>query len=166
MKRAFIFVAILLTLMAPLASSESGQALIENANSFDGKTVTFRGEAIGVMIRGDYAWVNILDGDYAIGVWCRAENAKKVSIIGDYGHVGDTVEMTGTFHLACTEHGGDLDIHADNFTIVAQGRDVDRSADMRVVALSVALLAVAIIVVFYSWRIRNEKQKIMPWPSY
>ena len=69
MKKAFIFVAILLTLMAPLASSESGQALIENAGSFDGKTVTFRGEVIGVMPRGDFAWVNILDGDYAIGVW-------------------------------------------------------------------------------------------------
>jgi hypothetical protein len=165
MKKAFIFAAILLTLMAPLASSESGQALIENANSFDNKTVTFRGEAIGVMIRGDYAWVNILDGDYAIGVWCRAVDAKKVSFIGDYSHVGDNVQVAGTFHMACDEHGGDLDIHADNLVVTA-GREVDRSADMRVVALSVALLAVAIIVVFYSWRIRNEKQKILPWPSY
>ncbi len=166
MKRALIFAAILLTLMAPLASSESGRALIENADSFDNQTVTFRGEAIGVMIRGDYAWVNLLDNEgYAIGIWCSAENAKKISFIGDYSHTGDTVEVAGTFHMACTEHGGDLDIHADNLVVTA-GREVDRPADMRVVALSVALLAVAIIVVFYSWRIRNEKRKIMPWPSY
>jgi hypothetical protein len=166
MKKAFIFVAILLTLMAPLASSESGQSLIENANSFDGKTVTFRGEAIGVMIRGDYAWVNILDGDYAIGVWCRAENAENVSFIGDYSHTGDTVEVAGTFHMACTEHGGDLDIHADNFAIVAQGREVDRSTSLPLAALSIVLAAAAIFITFYLWRIRNEKQKIMPWPSY
>ncbi|MCJ7719950.1 MAG: DNA-binding protein [Candidatus Hadarchaeum sp.] len=166
MKKAFIFVAILLTLMAPLASSESGQALIENANSFDGKTVTFRGEVIGVMTRGDYAWVNILDGDYAIGVWCRAVDAKKVSFIGDYSHTGDTVEVAGTFHLACTEHGGDLDIHADNFAIVAQGREVDRSTSLPLAALSIVLASVAIFITFYLWRIRNEKQKILPWPSY
>jgi len=168
MKKAFLVAAILLTLMAPLASSESGQSLIENANSFDGKTVTFRGEAIGVMTRGDFAWVNILDGEYAVGVWCRADNAKKVSFIGDYGHVGDTVEVIGTFHMACelTEHGGDLDIHADNFTIVATGREVDRSANLPLAALSVVLVVVAIFVVFYTWRVRNEKQKILPWPSY
>ena len=144
MKKAFIFAAILLTLMAPLASSESGQTLIENASSFDGKAVTFRGEVIGVMTRGDYAWVNILDSGYAIGVWCRAVDAKKVSIIGDYSHVGDTVEVAGTFHMACTEHGGDLDIHADNFTMVAAGREVDRSTDLPVVALSIVT----------SWRLR------------
>jgi hypothetical protein len=166
MKKAFLFAAILLTLMAPLASSESGQALIENAGGFDGKTVTFRGEAIGVMTRGDFAWVNILDGDYAIGVWCRADNAKKVSFIGDYGHVGDIVQVTGTFHMACTEHGGDLDIHADNFTIVATGREVDRSANLPLAALSVVLVVVAIFVVFCTWRVRKETQKIMPWPSY
>jgi len=165
-KKAFIFAAILFTLMAPLASSESGRELIENAGSFDGKAVTFRGEVIGVMTRGDFAWVNILDNGYAIGVWCRAENAKKVSFIGDYGHVGDTVEVIGTFHMACVEHGGDLDIHADNFTIVAQGREVDRSTSLPLAALSVILVAVAIFITFYLWRIRKEREKILPWPSY
>jgi len=166
MKKAFIFAAILLTLMAPLASSESGQALIENAGSFDSKAVTFRGEVIGVMMRGDFAWVNIIDNGYAIGVWCRAENAKKVSFVGDYSHVGDTVEVAGTFHMACAEHGGDLDIHAENFTIVALGREVDRSTSLPLAALSVVLAAVAIFITFYLWRIRKERAKILPWPSY
>jgi len=165
MKKAFIFAAILLTLMAPLASSESGQALIENAGSFDGKTVTFRGEVIGIMTRGDFAWVNILDGDYAIGVWCRAVDAKKVSFIGDYGHIGDNVVVTGTFHMACAEHGGDLDIHADNLVVTA-GREVDRSTSLPLAALSIVLAAVAIFITFYLWRIRKERAKILPWPSY
>jgi hypothetical protein len=166
MKKAFIFAAILLALMAPLASTESGKALIENANGFDGKTVTFRGEVIGVMTRGDFAWVNVIDNGYAIGIWCRAENAKKVSFIGDYGHVGDTVEVVGTFHMACTEHGGDLDIHADNFTIVASGREVDRSTSLPLAALSIVLAAAAIFITFYLWRIRKEKEKILPWPFH
>jgi len=167
MKKAFIFAAILLTLMAPLASSESGQALIENAGRFDGMPVTFRGEVIGVMTRGDFAWVNLLDNEgYAIGIWCPAENAKKISFIGDYSHVGDNVQVAGTFHMACAEHGGDLDIHADNFTIVAQGREVDRSPSLPLAALSIVLAAVAIFITFYLWRIRKEREKILPWPSY
>jgi hypothetical protein len=166
MKKAFLFAAILLMLMAPFASAESGRALIENANGFDGKSVTFRGEVIGVLIRGDFAWVNILDNGYAIGVWSRAGDAKKVSFVGDYSHVGDTVEVIGTFHMACTEHGGDLDIHADNFTVVATGREVDRSASLPLAALSVALAAAAIFITFYLWRIRKEKEKILPWPFH
>ena len=166
MKKISLLIAIFLLLTPGIVRAESGRELLENANSFDGMPVTFRGEVIGVIIRGDFAWVNILDGDYAIGVWCRADNAENVSFIGDYRHVGDTVEVVGTFHMACTEHGGDLDIHVDNFTIVAMGREVDRSTSLPLAALSIVLAAVAIFITFYLWRIRKEREKILPWPSY
>jgi len=166
MKKISLLIAIFLLLTPGIVRAESGRELLENAAGFDGKAVTFRGEVIGVIIRGDFAWVNILDNGYAIGVWCRAENAKQVSFIGDYSHVGDTVEVAGTFHMACVEHGGDLDIHADNFTIVAQGREVDRSVSLPLAALSVVLAAVAIFITFHLWRIRKERAKILPWPSY
>lgn len=149
-------VAMLLLLMTPLAGAESGKALTENSAGFDGKTVTFRGEVIGVMMKGDFAWVNILDNEVAIGVWCHAEDARKVSVIGDYRHVGDKVEVVGTFHMACPEHGGDLDIHADNFTVVAVGRELDRPPSLSLIALSVTLVAAAIVLAFYLWHIRRE----------
>lgn len=154
----------LLLLIVPLARAESGEALIENSASFDGKTVTFTGEVIGVMMRGDYAWVNILDNGIAIGVWCRAEDARKVSIIGDYRHVGDTVEAVGTFYMADPEQGGDLDIHADNITVVATGRELDRPPSLLLVALSATFVVVAIFTVFFLRRIRKEREKIVPWP--
>jgi len=154
----------LLLLMVPLARAESGKALIENSAGFDGKTVTFRGEVVGVMMRGNFAWVNVLDNGIVIGVWCRAEDAGKVSVIGDYRHDGDNVEVIGTFHMACPEHGGDLDIHADNFTVVAAGRERDRPPSLLLVALSVAFVVAAIFVTFSLRRIRKEKEKIVPWP--
>jgi len=157
------FAAMLLLLMVPLASAESGKALIENSSGFDGKTVTFRGEVVGVMMRGNFAWINVLDNEVAIGVWCRAEDARKVSVIGDYRHYGDNVEVIGTFHMACPEHGGDLDIHADNFTVAA-GRERDRPPSLLITAFSVILVAAAIFVVFSLRRIRKEKEKIVPWP--
>lgn len=87
--------------------------LIERAREWDGKTVEYRGEAVGdVMKRGEYAWVNLHDGKNAIGVWCPRRLLGAVEILGDYRHTGDTLRVTGVFHRACPEHGGDLDIHA------------------------------------------------------
>jgi hypothetical protein len=156
--------AILLILIVPLARAESGKALIENSASFDGKTVTFTGEVIGVFIRGDYAWVNILDNEIAIGVLCRVEDARKVTVIGDYRHGGDTVTAIGTFHAADPKQGGDLDIHADNFIVVAIGKELSRSPSLPLVAFSVVLMVLAIFLAFFLRHIRKEKEKIVPWP--
>jgi len=156
--------AIFFLLVTPLVNAESGKALIENSAYFDGTIVTFRGEVIGVITRGDYAWVNILDNGVAIGVWCRAGDARKVSVVGDYRHIGDNVELVGTFHMACPEHGGDLDIHADSFTVVAAGLELDRPPSLLLVALSAAFVVAAIFTVFSLRHIRKEREKIMPWP--
>ena len=157
--------AMLLLLVTPLAGGESGRTLIENSAGFDGKTVNLRGEVIGVMMKGDFAWVNVLDNGDAIGVWCRASDARKVTVIGDYRHVGDMVEAVGTFHMACSKHGGDLDIHADRFAVVVAGRELDRSPSLPVVALSVVLVG-AVILVALLRRMREEKESTALWLSH
>jgi hypothetical protein len=165
MRKKICFLAVILLLfMIPPASAESGKELVENSVHFDNKVVTLRGEVVGVLMRGDYAWVNVLDNEVAIGVWCRANDAKKVSIVGDYTHTGDTVEVVGTFHFACTEHGGDLDIHAENFTVLASGKVVERAPNLLIVLLSTVLVAVAILTVFWLRRLRKERSEIAPWP--
>jgi hypothetical protein len=164
MKRIFLLITIFLLLMPGMVGAESGRELLEGAASFDGKRVTFSGEVVGVLMSGDFAWVNILDNGYAIGVWCRASDAKKVSIVGDYKHIGDIVQVTGTFHMACAEHDGDLDIHADNFTVLAVGQELDRSVNLPFAAISVILVAVAFLITFYLWRVRREREKVVPWP--
>ncbi len=162
--KACLLAVILLLFIIPPVSAESGKELVENSVHFDGMIVTFRGEVVGVLARGDSAWVNVLDNGVAIGVWCRAADAKKVSIVGDYTHIGDTVEVVGTFHFACTEHGGDLDIHAENFTVLASGKVVERAPDLLTVLLSAFFVALAIFTIFWFRRLREEKSKIVPWP--
>ncbi|MFA5118758.1 MAG: DNA-binding protein [Candidatus Omnitrophota bacterium] len=104
---------------APLSSDE----LISNAKGYDGEPVSFAGEVIGdIMFRGAHAWVNINDGESAIGVWMPGELAKKVRFTGSYKFIGDWVEITGVFHRACPEHGGDLDIHAQSIDKISTGR--------------------------------------------
>jgi len=165
MRRKVCFLAVVLLLfMVPPVSAETGKELVENSVRFDGATVTLRGEVVGVLMRGDYAWVNVLDNGVAIGVWCRANDAENVSIIGDYTHNGDNVEVVGTFHFACTEHGGDLDIHAENFTVLASGTPVERVPNLLAVLLSAVLVALAIFTIFWLRRLRKEKSEIVPWP--
>jgi len=163
---SFAFFAICILLSTSAVGAESGKTLVENSANFDGKTVVLRGEVIGVMERGDFAWVNVLDGEVAIGVWVRNEDARKISFVGDYRHVGDLVEVVGTFHMACPEHGGDLDIHADKFTVLTVGRGLDRPLNMPLALLSVALAAGAITLALYLRHVRREREKMVPVPSY
>jgi hypothetical protein len=117
----------------------SSGELVENPEAWDGKIITFTGEAITqAMVRGDHAWIHLNDDAYykrnveegaALGgynsghaVWLRKELADKISFFGDYRHQGDVVTVRGTFNAACAQHGGDMDIHADQLDIAAVGR--------------------------------------------
>jgi len=108
---SFTFCALSFTVSCaqPISSSE----LIKNAKDYDGKTVLYGGEVIGdIMRRGDFAWINVNDGQNAIGVWIDASMLKEITYTGSYRSKGDVVDIAGEFHRACPEHGGDLDIHA------------------------------------------------------
>jgi hypothetical protein len=103
----------------PLSSSE----LINNAKQFDGKIVVYEGEVIGdVMVRGNYAWINLNDGQNAIGIWIPASLGKEIVYTGSYKSKGDWIEITGIFHRACVVHGGDLDIHASALRKTSTGK--------------------------------------------
>jgi opacity protein-like surface antigen len=108
---------------------------------WNGRTVTFRGEAIGeVMVRGDYAWIHLNDDAYMIknveegaklggynsgmAVWVPAALTKAIDTYGDYQHEGSIVEVSGVFNGACKEHGGDVDIHATSLRLLVPGHDV------------------------------------------
>lgn len=105
----------------------SSSELIKNAKEYDGKLITYSGEVIGeVMLRGDFAWVNINDGDNALGIWMSAPLAKEIKFTGNYKTRGDKLEITGIFNRACLEHGGDLDIHAQRLRRLGEGREINQ----------------------------------------
>jgi len=105
----------------PLSSGE----LIGNARNYDEKFVLYQGEAIGeIMKRGEFAWININDGENAIGVWVPIALVKEVFLMGSYKQKGDLVEVSGVFNRNCPEHGGDMDIHAREIIKVSKGRHI------------------------------------------
>ncbi len=103
----------------PLSSTE----LINKAKEYDGKSVVYAGEAIGdVMVRGNFAWVNVNDGENAVGVWMSKELAGEIKVTGSYHAKGDRLEITGVFQRNCVQHGGDMDIHAQGIRKISPGK--------------------------------------------
>jgi hypothetical protein len=134
----------------------SSRQLIGHSRDFDGKPVEFKGELIGEpMRRGDHLWLNVSDGDSAIGVWVLRSVVPAVRYFGVYSVRGDTVLVYGLFHRNCPEHGGDMDIHAESITIVAPGETVSHLLKPAAMAWASGLCALALIA-FLFWRRRER----------
>ncbi|WPX09075.1 hypothetical protein [Anaerocellum danielii] len=161
MRKFWIILLILIGLVAKVsletafAKPIDSNTLINNAFKYDGKMVEFQGEAIGeIMKRGDFAWVNIHDGQNAIGIFMRYEDAKKIRYLGRYRVKGDIVYVKGTFNRACKEHGGDLDIHAQKVEIVKRGYKVDERVDK---ARAVVGIGIFLLGSFLMWVVFRNK---------
>jgi len=74
---------------------------------------------------------------------------------GSYVATGDRLRVVGTFHRACVEHGGDLDIHADSVEVLQGGAAQEHPASAAEIALAAALLAVG-AVTSSLWRRRER----------
>lgn len=133
----------------------SSKRLIEYAKFYDGKVVTYKGEAVtAIMKRGEYGWVNINDGDNAIGVWCKASALDTIKFLGGYKTRGDIVEIVGVFNRECQEHGGDLDIHADTLSVKRTGYQFTEKVDPgRIRLIALFFIATMLIAVVFRKRI-------------
>jgi hypothetical protein len=135
-------------------------ALIENAAAWDGRGISFAGEAVGeALARGDHAWLYVNDDAYQArdleagrpragfnsgqAIWLPAELARRVRLFGDYRNEGDAVRVSGEFHAACREHGGDMDIHATGLVVVREGHAVTHRLNSRRLGIGLGLLLLA-----------------------
>ena len=126
-----------------LAQPVSSAHLIDNAQSYHGQSVIYSGEVIGdIMIRGEYAWVNVHDGQQAIGIWLPKNLAETILYTGSYKAKGDWVEIAGIFHQVCKDHAGELDIHATSLKKIHSGYFISRVFNRRRMNKAVILLAV------------------------
>ncbi|MFH0827168.1 MAG: DNA-binding protein [Candidatus Omnitrophota bacterium] len=138
------------------AQPVSSEDLIKNALEYDGKTVVYEGELIGdIMKRKEFAWVNVKEGESAIGIWIHRSLLQDVAYTGSYKSKGDTVEVTGIFHRACPEHGGDLDIHAETLDVTGRGRTVTEKMNPDKKNMAVMLLGALCLVWISSLFIRK-----------
>jgi len=147
-------------------NEHSSGELVEEPKRFDGTEVEFTGEVIGeVMVRGENAWIHINDDSYylknveegaklgglnsGMAVYLPADLTDSITYYGDYQHEGDVVTITGTFNAACSQHGGDLDIHATGLEVDVPGHVVvDQVMPWKLtLAIVLALLAAGLFIV-------------------
>lgn len=141
---------------APVTSTE----LISNAGRYNGETVVFEGEIIGdIMLRGSYAWINVNDGNNALGVWVKNEMLRGIRYGGSYSQRGDKIEVIGLFNRSCIEHGGDIDIHASSVKVIQPGgvniRELDQHKKQFVKQAFIVLVIVWILSLL---KIRRKKK--------
>jgi len=176
--RICALIALLIGLASPglavQAEAVRSRLLLENPAAWDGKEVAFSGEAIGeAMPRRGGAWLHLNDDAYqwrnieegetlggynsGLAVWVPEASLQPLRFFGDYRHTGDVVLVRGTFHAACREHGGDLDIHAASLEIVREGHPVAHRLDVGRLRTAIGLLAVAGLLFVLDRRSRRRR---------
>ena len=138
------------------AAVVTSEDLLKNAEKYDAEIVIFKGEVIGdIMIRNDFAWINVRDEFGAIGVFCPKDLVSEIKYQGSYKFKGDVVSLRGVFNRACSQHGGDTDIHAEKITIIEEGREILHSLQPQKVKASIILLAIAFVLAILHLVIRR-----------
>lgn len=138
--------------------------ILSEPDSKEGQIVQFVGEAIGDAItsssQGDMTWVQVSSttpgSEASISVLMTTEQAKQIDHFGRYGVTGTMVQVRGTFHQACSEHDGLLDLHATNVAVIAHGEE--HPDELNPVGFVPGIIAVliggALMAVFYVVRER------------
>ena len=157
LKLMFLF---LVLVTVPCAASERTikiNDLVERATSLNNKEVVVQGEVIGEALeRGEYAWININDKTNAIGIWVKKSDIDQIQCYGDYKHQGDTVKVVGTFHRACSEHGGDVDIHCTEIDIVEAGYVIKEQISVHKIIVATALILISLIMISIYLKIKKS----------
>jgi len=135
------------------AQSIASAELIANTRQYDGKTVSFQGEVIGdIMPREKFVWMNVSDGQNAIGVWAIADLIQGILYSASYTTIGDQVKIRGTFNRRCSQHGGDLDIHALSVEKINSGMGIHETINKVKLFLVILLGGLCLILILIRFR--------------
>lgn len=152
----FLLIFFMLAITTLVFAAVSSEELIKTSEQYDGKEVSFKGEAIGdILQQGNFTWINVRDKYAAIGIFSSAELTEKIKYKGSYKVKGDIVLVRGVFHRACAQHGADTDIHADKITIVNGGEEIRHTADKKKIKAAIILPAIAFVLAMLQLIVRR-----------
>lgn len=146
---------------APVGVS-SGE-LIDCPGAYDGRTVIYEGEVVrAVLRRGERAWVQLNDdvyglrigplpahratmgGNSGMPVSIPADDADRITYVGDARAQGDRLRVEGTFHRADPSDAGGPTIQADHVEVTAPGQPVHQPITPPRVVVALLLAATAL----------------------
>jgi len=164
------------------AASVTITDLTDEPTDYDNKEVVFSGEAIGDILRAHdgYVWVTLTDHENAgivtdtgdpsdiartsfdinasISVLMTNEQAALITNLGRYRVEGTTLEITGSFYLACEEHQGQSDVHATSVKVVTPGGKLSQSPRISLLIVGIVLICVGVALTFLFRVLRNRQR--------
>lgn len=130
---------------------------------YDKQTVQVTGEVVGDRITagdGRHCWLQLASpSDWStVSVYLTNESADKVDAYGAYGRKGTTLQVRGTFNLACPDHDGASDLHAQVVTVTEKGKATPDEFDINAFTpgMVTVMIGLAMMVVFYLLRERQR----------
>lgn len=142
------------------------EALTGADSYFDNQVVQVTGEAVGDSIKAgtddSHRWLTLastqVDVNETLAVFVSKDSAELVDGFGKYGRTGTILQVRGEFHLACGEHDGITDLHAENVNVVEASQDHPDSFELGVYIPGVLLVGVGVIALL-AYRIMREKRR-------
>ncbi len=131
---------------------------------YDGQYVQIRGEAVGEAISQvgsrDSVWVTLLDTatNSSVSVVMSRADADKIDTFGAYGKTGSRVCVKGMYNLACSEHEGESDIHAESVTVEERGFVDPDTFDATAFLPGVALVIAGLLLMVVFWYVRERSR--------
>lgn len=130
---------------------------------YDKQTVQVTGEVVGDRITagdGRHCWLQLASpsDSSTVSVYLTNESADKVDSYGAYGRKGTTLQVRGTFNLACPDHDGASDLHAQVVTVTEKGKATPDEFDINafIPGMVTVMIGLAMMVVFYLLRERQR----------
>lgn len=130
---------------------------------YDKQTVQVTGEVVGDRITagdGRHCWLQLASpsDSSTVSVYLTNESADKVDTYGAYGRKGTMLQVRGTFNLACPDHDGASDLHAQVVTVTEKGKATPDEFDINAFILGAVtvMIGLAMMVVFYLLRERQR----------
>ena len=122
--------------------------LLESTDRLDGESVKFTGEVVGSLVRASdgQVWANVLQGGETIGVLLDADDAEAIDACGSYGVRGTMIVVRGEYHLACSEHACEMEVHATGVTVKQEGHAIERGWSRKALATGAVLFAAAALI--------------------
>ena len=139
---------------------------LESADAYlDKQTVQVTGEVVGDRIRaeldGDHCWILLqaVDGsNSSVSVYMSGTSADLIDTYGAYGKSGTVLQVRGTFNLACRDHEGLSDLHADHVSVVSKGFESPDEFEPAAMVPGVVMVVAGIVLVFVFYRMRESRR--------
>lgn len=131
---------------------------------YNNQTVQVVGEVVGDRVASEkwdnHCWVTLNarnDGSNAsVSVYMTNTDANRIDMFGKYGVTGTTLQVRGTFYLACPEHEGMTDLHAENVSVIEKGKETPDQLDINRFIPGAVFVVLGLILIFVYSRLRER----------